>query len=122
MAQGYKTGGRQKGTPNKVTGTVKEMISTAISNELQLLPKLLSQLEPKEKIDAIIKLLPYLIPKVQSQLKEEQDSKETLLERIQRLHNDFLEKNRGKQENLNSYISGKTKGSLVTIYPGKNQT
>jgi hypothetical protein len=63
MARGVKTGGRQKGTPNKVTGTVREMISQSISTELESLPKLLKQLEPKERMDTIIKLLPYLIPK-----------------------------------------------------------
>jgi hypothetical protein len=31
MATGTKTGGRQKGTPNKTTGEVKEMILTALS-------------------------------------------------------------------------------------------
>ena len=32
MARGQKTGGRQKGTPNKVTGTLKDMILQALSN------------------------------------------------------------------------------------------
>lgn len=31
MARGAKTGGRQKGTPNKNTGAVKDMILTALS-------------------------------------------------------------------------------------------
>ena len=30
MARGQKTGGRQKGTPNKITGELKEMILTAL--------------------------------------------------------------------------------------------
>jgi len=47
-AKGYKTGGRKKGTLNKVTGTVCEMISKSISKELEILPQLLNQLEPKE--------------------------------------------------------------------------
>lgn len=64
MAKGSKTGGRQKGTPNKVSGTVKEMINQAISNELQNLPKLLTQLEPKDKAEFIIKVLPYVLPKI----------------------------------------------------------
>jgi hypothetical protein len=32
MAKGQKTGGRQKGTPNKVTGAVKDMILSALDN------------------------------------------------------------------------------------------
>lgn len=31
MAKGQKTGGRKKGTPNKVTGTLKDMILTALA-------------------------------------------------------------------------------------------
>lgn len=33
MAQGKKTGGRTKGTPNKVTGELKDMILTALENK-----------------------------------------------------------------------------------------
>lgn len=32
MAKGQKTGGRTKGTPNKVTGAVKDMVLTALGN------------------------------------------------------------------------------------------
>lgn len=32
MAKGRKTGGRQKGTPNKITGAVKDMVLTALDN------------------------------------------------------------------------------------------
>ena len=31
--KGKKTGGREKGTPNKVTGELKDMILTALSNK-----------------------------------------------------------------------------------------
>ncbi|HBL73780.1 MAG: hypothetical protein A2W90_16975 [Bacteroidetes bacterium GWF2_42_66] len=63
MARGVKTGGRQKGTSNKLSGTVKEMITQFVENEVQNLPGLLIQLEPKEKVDFIIKLLPFIIAK-----------------------------------------------------------
>ena len=32
MAKGKKTGGRQKGTPNRLTGALKDMILQALSN------------------------------------------------------------------------------------------
>lgn len=64
MGIGVKTGGRKRGTSNKLTGTVKEMISQFVTNEVQHLPSLLEQLEPKEKAEYIIKLLPYIIPKI----------------------------------------------------------
>ncbi len=66
MAQGFKTGGRQKGTQNKVSGTIKEMISLSIRKELESLPTLLKKLEPKERIEVMIKLMSYLVPKANS--------------------------------------------------------
>ena len=63
MAKGLKTGGRQKGTSNKLTGTLKEMITQYVTDELQHLPTLLNKLEPKDKAEYIIKLLPYILPK-----------------------------------------------------------
>lgn len=64
MAKGVKTGGRQKGTSNKLSGTVKEMITQFVTDELQHLPTLLNKLEPKDKAEYIIKLLPYIVPKI----------------------------------------------------------
>lgn len=61
---GRKYGGRKKGTPNKITGTVKEMINKTLTKQLESLPKLLSELSPKERVEVVIKLLPYLIPKM----------------------------------------------------------
>jgi hypothetical protein len=63
MAQGYKTGGRKKGSTNRLSGTVKEMLHLAVKNEIEMLPSLISQLEPKEKIDIILKILPFILPK-----------------------------------------------------------
>lgn len=63
MAKGLKTGGRQKGTPNLLTGTTKEIIGNIVLRELQRLPALMDQLDPKEKADCILKLLPYIVSK-----------------------------------------------------------
>ena len=63
MAKGLKTGGRKKGTPNLLTGTTKEIIGQIVLKELQRLPGLLDQMDPKEKADCIFKLLPYILPK-----------------------------------------------------------
>ena len=67
MAKGIKTGGRKKGTQNKVSGTIKEMISLSVRKELESLPTLLKQLEPKERIEIMIKLIAYLVPKANSE-------------------------------------------------------
>lgn len=65
---GVKTGGRTKGTANKTTAETKELLQKIVSNELDKISDLLEQLEPKERVDAIIKLLPYIVPK-QSEIK-----------------------------------------------------
>jgi hypothetical protein len=66
MAKGIKSSGRQKETSNKLAGTVKEMITQLIENEVKHLPGLLNQIQPKEKADLVLKLLPYIIPKIAS--------------------------------------------------------
>lgn len=63
MAIGIKTGGRVKGTPNRTTAETKELLQKIVSNQINGINDLLEQLEPKERIDAIIKLLPYIVPK-----------------------------------------------------------
>jgi hypothetical protein len=65
MATGIKTGGRAKGTPNRTTAETKELLQSIVSNELDNILVLLQKLEPKERIDAVIKLLPYIVPKQQ---------------------------------------------------------
>ncbi|HSD06514.1 hypothetical protein [Flavobacterium sp.] len=58
-----KTGGRTKGTLNRTTAETKELIQNVISNELDNIADLLAKLQPKERLDTIIKLLPYIVPK-----------------------------------------------------------
>ncbi|AIJ36658.1 hypothetical protein FPG101_00885 [Flavobacterium psychrophilum FPG101] len=70
MATGTKTGGRTKGTPNRTTAETKELLQTIVSKELDKLGAMLEQLEPNERINAIAKLLPYILPK-QNEVKAE---------------------------------------------------
>jgi len=63
MATRIKTGGRTKGAVNKTTTETKQMLQKIVSNELDKIPALLGKLEPKERIDALIKLLPYIVPR-----------------------------------------------------------
>lgn len=65
-----KTGGRTKGTPNRTTAETKELLQTIVSKELDKLGTLLGCLEPNERINAIAKLLPYILPK-QTEVKAE---------------------------------------------------
>jgi len=58
-----KTGGRIKGVPNKTSSQTKGLIQIVVSDQMESVNMLLNMLEPKERIDAIIKLLPFVIPK-----------------------------------------------------------
>lgn len=65
MATGTKTGGREKGTPNKVTKELRDKLKAILANELENLPAELANIPAKERIELLIKLLPYAMPKVQ---------------------------------------------------------
>lgn len=62
-----KTGGRKKGTPNKVTLTIREQLKNAIEPFLETMENTINDIvEPKDKVDAIAKILPFVVPKYQS--------------------------------------------------------
>lgn len=63
MATGFKSGGRQKGVQNRTTAETKELLQTILGKELDKLGVLLGKLEPLERVNAIAKLLPYIVPK-----------------------------------------------------------
>jgi hypothetical protein len=57
--------GRPKGAVNKTTAQTKKIIEKLVSSELKNIDSLLEQLKPKDRIEALIKLLPFVIPKQQ---------------------------------------------------------
>lgn len=63
-----KTGGRQKGSPNKVTSAVKECISKMLTDytNSETFLKDFAELEPKERLMIAEKLMNYVVPKMQS--------------------------------------------------------
>jgi uncharacterized protein (UPF0305 family) len=58
-----KSGGRGKGTPNKVTQSMREWVQMIIDNNRARLENDLQALEPKERWQLIEKLMQYVIPK-----------------------------------------------------------
>ena len=64
MAKGTKTGGRMLGTPNKLTKEIRIVLKNLLAKEIENLPDVLEQLEPRERADLLIKLIPYVLPKV----------------------------------------------------------
>ena len=76
--KGKKTGGRGKGTPNKVTAKMKDVIQDIVSEYMsneeidkdnpyeRHFAADLARLEPKDRLDAMIKLMAFVTPKPQS--------------------------------------------------------
>ena len=64
--RGTKTGGRQAGTPNKITTELREALKGIVANELDTLSDSLAQLPAKERLDVLIKLMPYCMPKIET--------------------------------------------------------
>lgn len=62
-----KTGGRAKGTPNKVTYSLKEWITSLIDKQRTQIEQDLQELEPKERLQMMEKLMQYVIPKQAAQ-------------------------------------------------------
>jgi hypothetical protein len=72
---GQKFGGRKRGTANKTGAQIKSIIQKILSGELSNVDDLVSKLTAKERLDVIIKLLPYIIPKQSTIDVELNDSK-----------------------------------------------
>lgn len=58
-----KTGGRKKGTPNAVTARVQKGIAEIVNENLETLREDLKAMNPKNRVEAIAKLLPYVVPR-----------------------------------------------------------
>tara|TARA_B100000787_G_C16155017_1_gene278455 strand:- start:949 stop:1194 length:246 start_codon:yes stop_codon:yes gene_type:complete len=61
---GNKYGGREKGTPNKLTKELRSVLKDILYQELEQIQEHLDSLKPKERIELLIKLMPYILPKV----------------------------------------------------------
>jgi hypothetical protein len=64
--KGEKTGGRVAGTPNKITIELRKTLKGIVAGELEALPTTFEQLQPRERLELLIKLLPFCLPKVDS--------------------------------------------------------
>lgn len=61
-----KTGGRKRGTPNKVTGTLKEFVANLIDQNRGQMERDLKTLNPKDRLFILERLMQYVLPKNQS--------------------------------------------------------
>ena len=75
-----KTGGRKKGTPNKISSQVKEKLTQVIDETIDSLD--ISLMRPSEKIKLIQIGLQYIIPKSQIEEQEEQNFTVEIIDRL----------------------------------------
>lgn len=61
---GSRSGGRRKGTPNRSTAAIRAALALIVANELQRLPGTLDKLDPKDRLDVLLRLLTFLCPRI----------------------------------------------------------
>jgi uncharacterized protein (UPF0305 family) len=61
-----KFGGRKKGTPNKLTSSVREWLSELIDKNREQIERDIEQLDPKDRLQVLERLMQYVIPKQQA--------------------------------------------------------
>ncbi len=59
-------GGRTKGTPNKITASVRDWLAQVIDSNRGRMEKDLQALEPKDRLQMLEKFMQYVIPKQQA--------------------------------------------------------
>jgi hypothetical protein len=73
-----KTGGRKPNTPNRINAQAKQLVQNLINTEILKMPELLEQLKPKDRLDVIVKLIGYIMPK-QTKIELEADLPERFI-------------------------------------------
>ncbi len=63
---GIKYGGRVKGTPNRLTKELRTLLKDVLFHELESFEFRLDSLPPRERLEIVIKLMPYVFPKLNS--------------------------------------------------------
>lgn len=58
--------GRPKGSPNKATAQLRQLVSDLVQKEFENVDSLLLQLEPKERAKFITDLMKYVLPSLSS--------------------------------------------------------
>ena len=63
---GIKYEGRTKGTPNRLTKEMRTILKNILFTELENIEELMDSLDSKQRIELVIKLLPFILPKVET--------------------------------------------------------
>jgi hypothetical protein len=62
-----KIGGREKGTPNKTTKELKQVLHSVIEQQLETIEEDLQKLDPKDRLNILLRLVEYVLPKQREQ-------------------------------------------------------
>jgi hypothetical protein len=92
--KGNSLGGRKKGSVNKTTKVVKERLQKLVENNLKSLQKDLNELEPKDRVNALVQLISYVTPKlksVEAKVTSVGDMTESQIERLERVSQLMIE-------------------------------
>ena len=57
--------GRPKGVPNKITAETREILKDVVAQEMVSLSVRLQSMSDKERVDILLRLMPYVVPKVE---------------------------------------------------------
>ena len=63
MEKRKKTGGRSRGTPNRLTYQTRLVLLEAIRGEIENIPQYLQSVSEQTRLEILVKLLPYVVPK-----------------------------------------------------------
>jgi len=74
--KGQKTGGRQAGTPNKVTTEIRNFLSSLVFDNMDLITQDFRQLTTEQRMILLPKILPYIAPRMKPQTDDEQEKQE----------------------------------------------
>jgi hypothetical protein len=58
--------GRPKGARNRATSQIREALKAILDEELEALPAMLEALPIEKRLDIVLRLLPYVLPKVEA--------------------------------------------------------
>ncbi len=96
-----KTGGRQKGTPNKITSEIRDKISVILQGTLDSID--ISTFNRMEKIKLIQVLCQYIVPKLQSsdfQIGNPEGQSAVTIQFVDSLGNDISDKKQDEIKHL----------------------
>lgn len=73
---GIKFGGREAGTPNKISDELRQVVKSFIEKNIGEIQSSFDQLKPKDKLMFLEKMLQYSLPKIQPAKEESEPFRE----------------------------------------------